>query len=366
MAWAPSTMSVAISSVDVGEAKVLEFRARVLRLYLMVATVACLGVIPTYYAIGIQLLTIVCVVFAFVTIMATVGFQYRWLSLSAASRIFVAAIIIVCASGLYLGDETIDNKPWQLVIPIAVFTLLNAREARLWIAASMLTASLVLLARGPAYELLSSVVLLSAYATVVVAMDVFNRMNEQNIRTIARLSHTDPLTGLYNRQLLVELATNEFNRARRAGEPLCVYMIDIDHFKKFNDHYGHGAGDKGLIKVAHAIRKSARRASDLVFRYGGEEFCVVSSGLSAEASRALAESITDGVREMAIPHAVTNVGVLTVSAGFAHYDDLSGQTLETMLSRADAALYEAKARGRARVVESSEELMRSVVSRRAG
>jgi two-component system chemotaxis family response regulator WspR len=149
--------------------------------------------------------------------------------------------------------------------------------------------------------------------------------------------------------LFEELFVNMFNRARRGNEPLAVYMIDIDHFKKYNDNYGHIAGDRALQQVAEVIRGSARRASDLVFRYGGEEFCVVSSGVSASDAQVIAASIIDGVRDLETPHVSGENGQLTVSIGLAYASSLEGFDTEALLRRADRALYAAKSGGRDRI-----------------
>lgn len=338
--------------MDLGELKVLEFRAAVLRLYLRIALLASIAVIPTYYFVGIDLLFGVCIGFA-VTVGATMLlFRRGRIGLASASRLFLLALVLACMAGLVLGNELIDNKPWQLLVPIAVFTLLGSHEARVWTLGCLLVAGAILGLRGDAYMLISSAAFVVAYATLVVAMDVFTRHNELNIRTIARLSHTDPLTGVFNRQLFDELSRNEMNRAKRAEEELAVYMIDIDHFKKFNDRYGHVAGDRALADVASVIRTRARRASDLVFRYGGEEFCVISSALDCDAAMLLAENILDGVRALRIPHALGEGGRLTVSVGLSHHEFLGGESVQEIVQHADAALYEAKARGRDCLVQS--------------
>ena len=332
--------------MDLGERKVLEFRGQVLGLYFLIASVASLTVIPTYYFIGPDLLALACVVYAVVIVTTAISFSRRKIALQSATNWFLGATVMACMIGLYLGDEMIDNKPWQLVIPVVAFTLAGWRDGLWWTAASLVIALAIFAVRWPAYELLSIIVMAVAYATTASALGVFNHHNENNIRTIARLSHTDSLTGSFNRQLFDELSHSEFNRSLRAEEPLAMYMIDIDHFKKFNDHYGHVAGDQALTATAQLIRSKARRASDLVFRYGGEEFCVISSGLDGDDAHSLAVAIIDGVRELAIEHTQTERGILTVSVGLSQHDFLSGESVESLLKQADSALYEAKLNGR--------------------
>lgn len=191
--------------------------------------------------------------------------------------------------------------------------------------------------------MLSVLAMTLAYLTITVGLCAFNRHNETNIRTIARLSHTDPLTGVYNRQLLEELSNSEFKRSLRAEEPLAIYMLDFVHCKKFNDRYAHVAGDSALAAVATVIRNSAWRASDLVFRYGGEEFCVVCSAIEEKDALTLAEAIVGGVHAAGIVHADGENGVLTISV------DTDAQRI---LESADVALYQAKQSGRNCVVQN--------------
>ena len=236
-----------------------------------------------------------------------------------------------------------------MLVPMIAFLVMGARRGIYWSGVHLLGLGVVFYLRRYGYEPQAVVMLMMAYPTLAYAMYVFTQSNEENIRTISRLSHTDSLTNTYNRQLFDELFVNMFNRARRGNEALAVYMIDIDHFKKYNDNYGHIAGDRALKQVAEVIRRSARRASDLVFRYGGEEFCVVSSGVSSNDAVFIAESIIDGVRDLETTHTSSEHGQLTVSIGLIHARGLDGFDTESLLKRADRALYTAKRRGRDRI-----------------
>jgi len=334
--------------MDLGESKVLEFRAEILRIYLLLSCGISAIVIPIYYFIGIEILTALCGVYAATVAINSMLFLRGKIGLPAAARWFIAMSILVTLAGLYLGDEIIDNKPWQFLVPILAYPITGPREGSQWSAIACAAAIVVFILRGPAYEILSVMILVSAFSTLACALYFFSRYNEQNIRTIARLSHTDSLTGTFNRQLFDELSNNAFSRSRRAEEPLAIYMIDIDHFKEFNDRYGHVAGDRALVSVATVIRNSARRGSDMVFRYGGEEFCVVSTGVNETDARILAEHIINGVRALEIQHAGAERGVLTVSVGLSHHSFLENESAEGILKRADSALYQAKRNGRDR------------------
>jgi diguanylate cyclase (GGDEF)-like protein len=148
----------------------------------------------------------------------------------------------------------------------------------------------------------------------------------------------------------------ECRRALRGGIPLSLLMIDVDHFKAYNDQAGHLAGDETLKVVARTLGDSARRAGELVARYGGEEFTVVLPGLGAEAARSRAEEIRMAMEGKRIPHprsptssfVTFSVGVSTMQASAAASDN-EGDAAQTLIRHADAALYRAKNEGRNRI-----------------
>ncbi len=332
-------------ATDIGERNLLEFRANVLGLYLLIGSAVSVLITPLYFYVGINLLTAACAVYGMCMVLVAVLFRRGSLGLQAATDMFLLATVSACMCGLYLGDELVDNKSWQLVIPVAAFTVVGWRKGLLWCLCALGVALAIIVLRWPRHEMLSVLAMTLAYLTITAGLCAFNRHNETNIRTIARLSHTDPLTGVYNRQLLEELSNSEFKRSLRAEEPLAIYMLDIDHFKKFNDRYGHVAGDSALAAVATVIRNSARRASDLVFRYGGEEFCVVCSAIEEKDALTLADAIVEGVRAAGIVHADGENGVLTISVGLSHQARLVDTDAQRILESADVALYQAKQSG---------------------
>jgi diguanylate cyclase (GGDEF)-like protein len=166
------------------------------------------------------------------------------------------------------------------------------------------------------------------------------------------LAVTDALTELYNRRFFNEVLTREIHRAQRDGSFLSFMMLDIDYFKKYNDSYGHDAGDKALVAVAQAIKKSVHRAGDYVFRLGGEEFGVLLSNTTKENSLYLAQNIRRNIEMLSIKHANSQVtDHITVSIGILVIDfeqeDVDENGFYTM---SDDALYQAKEQGRNRVV----------------
>ena len=171
---------------------------------------------------------------------------------------------------------------------------------------------------------------------------------------LAELARSDALTGLANRRHFDEAKELEFRRAQRLQQPLSLLVCDIDHFKVYNDAYGHARGDECLRAVAEAIRSSVRRAGDLVARIGGEEFAILLSATDEAAALALAERILDSVRATAIPHAGSDAGpFVTLSIGLAVSTSQRANDFDALFQAADAALYRAKASGRNQVVTAA-------------
>lgn len=169
-------------------------------------------------------------------------------------------------------------------------------------------------------------------------------------KQLEKMSNTDPLTGLSNRRHLDKYLENLPLALRTGKQPLAVLIADVDYFKRYNDHYGHAAGDAALVKVANVLRSNTRANSDLVVRYGGEEFLIVLLEASAYAASKVAETLLEEIHRLAIPHTARDDGkqILTISAGIAY--QRSGEPLhaDVLLKRADEALYKAKSSGRDR------------------
>jgi len=156
-----------------------------------------------------------------------------------------------------------------------------------------------------------------------------------------RLAATDPLTGLPNRRAADDALVRELARARRAGTPLCVALLDLDHFKRVNDTFGHHEGDRVLVTVAGVLRAQAR-ITDVIARWGGEEFLAVLPG-DRDGARAYCARVREALAELSI----ANVGAITISAGIAEL--ARDESIEAAVGRADAHLYDAKAAGRDRI-----------------
>lgn len=172
--------------------------------------------------------------------------------------------------------------------------------------------------------------------------------NIQLRETLREQALRDPLTGLYNRRIMEEGLAREIAKAGRESTPLVVGFVDIDHFKDFNDTYGHEAGDYVLKQVGAYLRDHTR-AGDLVSRYGGEEFVTVWLGADLAGAFARAEGLREGVEALHLDLKGEPLGGVTLSIGIALLGE-HGDSAEALLSAADTALYEAKGDGRNRVV----------------
>ena len=173
---------------------------------------------------------------------------------------------------------------------------------------------------------------------------------------LAAEARTDGLTGVANRRAFDEVLDREWRRAMRDGSSLSLLILDVDHFKAFNDANGHQVGDDSLRTVARTIAHSVQRAGDFVARYGGEEFAVILPGTERHEALAVAQRICGAVHALRLPHAASPSGpYLTISIGAATAMATAGGTMEMpqgLLQAADLALYKAKSNGR-NCVESS-------------
>lgn len=166
---------------------------------------------------------------------------------------------------------------------------------------------------------------------------------------LAHLALNDPLTGLANRRCLNETLDVEVRRAQREKTPLALLMVDIDHFKLFNDTYGHPAGDACLQEVGKLLAACVRRPTDLVARYGGEEMAVVLPLTDQAGAAVVAQMMLDQLEEKAIPHRSSPFARVTLSIGIASASGAELDGWQSLLDSADAALYAAKRMGRNRL-----------------
>lgn len=169
--------------------------------------------------------------------------------------------------------------------------------------------------------------------------------NKQLIERLSKLAHRDPLTGIANRRYFDHYFDAVLLRESTLQSPFSLILLDVDFFKKYNDHYGHQQGDECLIRLATCLESATRRAQDLVARYGGEEFVIMLPKSDVHEATQVAQRIEALLAGLAMPHAASEVASwVTVSQGIAQW--LPGQDREQLLGAADRALYRAKELGR--------------------
>lgn len=173
---------------------------------------------------------------------------------------------------------------------------------------------------------------------------------------LRQLAFVDGLTGIANRRRFDDALQSAWRHGLRTQEPLALVMFDIDHFKLYNDHYGHQQGDISLQAVANTVHQLMQRPYDLAARYGGEEFVCLLPGCTAAHLPAKAEQLRAAIAALQLPHAASPTAAhLTISVGAAHFLPSADASPQLLLKQADAALYQAKRQGRNRVCMTTAE-----------
>ncbi|WP_454743633.1 sensor domain-containing diguanylate cyclase [Cupriavidus necator] len=233
---------------------------------------------------------------------------------------------------LYSFRRTPDY-PLVVVVGLSVNDVLAPWRSRAWLFSALIAAVDIL------------IIVLS----VLLSRQWRRRMDME--RHLVLMVNTDGLTGLGSRRALDDAADIEWRRARRHGQPFSLLMVDVDHFKQFNDRYGHLVGDDALASVADCIQRHIRRPGDFAGRYGGEEFAILLPNTDAAGASAIAETIRAAVQKLHIENADSAFGELTISVGVVtDVPDAGGNRtfgeLRTFLRAGDEALYQAKRAGR--------------------
>ncbi|HEX5801809.1 MAG TPA: diguanylate cyclase [Azospira sp.] len=188
---------------------------------------------------------------------------------------------------------------------------------------------------------------------LIAVVETLRDMTEQKQAQIAlqNLAARDALTGIANRRSFDSAMTLEWARAQREAQPLSLILADVDHFKRYNDHYGHPQGDECLRQVAGALASAVYRPADLAARYGGEEFAIVMPNTDASGAAAVAARVGERIRQLELAHAHSDVAEhVTLSIGVATLLPTKGKEAATLVGAADKALYAAKRAGRNRLI----------------
>ena len=191
--------------------------------------------------------------------------------------------------------------------------------------------------------------------------DMRDQLHKLNAE-LENLSQRDGLTRLYNRRTFTELSKQQWSIATRNHQPLSLIMLDIDHFKPYNDFYGHPAGDECLRRISKALSDALQRPADIVARYGGEEFIILLPETELHGAKLVGENILLAINQLEIMHERSNTAShVTASIGIASCQHTTGRTLDDMIKQADSMLYHAKNNGRNRVAAQESALFKTIL-----
>lgn len=248
----------------------------------------------------------------------------------------------------------VATYPLFLVVGVAKDEILEDWTVSTWRSATALVILLVLVYCGGIKIVRQVSLREAAQAQTVRAHEDLEKM----FTALEAQSQRDGLTGVFNRRYFDSALEAQADRFPRVGGGVSLLMIDVDHFKQYNDNYGHVAGDRCLKRVATAIAATARREVDIVARYGGEEFAILLPACETGGAMVVANQVCQAVRELGIVHVTNPVGTLTISVGVAVMLSDQGMpcSAKEFVDQADKALYLAKATGRDRAVLYQEEL----------
>lgn len=271
-------------------------------------------------------------------------------------RIFILVVLVSVSGGALTSNASMIRAYYSYAFPIFLLLaihsfLIGDKTWNLIGTLIVIYAVFLALTSRKLYDsLLDSIVLRFKWEGMASELEDTKTKLEQAVEHLQHLSAIDALTGIENRRSFDAAIAREWSRARRGKHSIALLMIDVDHFKKYNDTYLHQMGDQALIAVAHVIQRYARRPGDLAARYGGEEFALILSHPDSKHINSLAEEMREEVLGLEIGH--ENSGVhqyLTISIGVAFINEPESDDYSPMISAADTALYQAKQEGRNRV-----------------
>ena len=207
-----------------------------------------------------------------------------------------------------------------------------------------------ILTAAPLTTIVGTTAIISQFKNITERKIAEQKLEELN-RTLTQMARVDGLTQIANRRHFDETIQQEWSRLRRDKKPLSLLLADIDYFKKYNDCYGHQAGDQCLIKVGATLKETIKRPADLAARYGGEEFVILLPDVALAGAKQVGRKIIQAVAELAIEHQASEVSsFVTLSIGAACMLPDGEQTTADLIAQADARLYQAKEQGRNRLV----------------
>jgi diguanylate cyclase (GGDEF)-like protein len=335
-------------------AKTAQYRRRYLLFVSVQGLISALILAPLLHLWGLDGTSFACLLYIPVCIVVIWGSLRSQQRLDVFVSLYIFATLLVTLAGIYFQGSVAYGDPWILICPAVAFAICKRRVATGW---TLLTLLALFIVRGVElypFPLASTVFLALAIICIATLLYQFSAQIEKNESLIIELGNTDSLTNTLNRRSFHKVLQDEFRRNHRHSTSMTVLMVDVDYFKLYNDHYGHVLGDGVLVGIAKTLKQTAKRAGDFVFRYGGEEFCILCSGLEAAQAAAFAETLRANVEALALKHEHSPIGRISVSIGYRHSGTLAPLTPEIFVEEADKVLYRAKANGRNRVESYAE------------
>ena len=287
-----------------------------------------------------------------------------WVSTSADDQSFYAAILIVTLIAVISVSVTVVIREcyltylFTMIVPLAAWLAYNYEDRPFnLILSGLLTVLAIVMTVASSWmsrsftEMVQSNLERAAMAKDL--SDLSDSLRQRNSqleearKQLSNMATIDELTGLGNRWALNQMLQTELSRAKRSGVPLALVILDVDHFKLYNDTYGHPAGDIALKSIAEILMSVTARAGDMAARMGGEEFLLILPGATAHAAQATAEKIRERLAKLALAHGTSpTASVITLSQGIVSCIPSMATDAEALVAAADEALYQSKDNGR--------------------
>lgn len=314
------------------------------RMLLVLCAFAVIAISPFVYMRWLDGDIVMALIDAFIVLVmaAFFGFFYRHKNVVVAKIIFASFLALVIVVTVALRGQ--PHLYWLYPAMIAFYYILSARAAGVICFIAITLIAIIIFSNTSDLEILTIVFTLSL--TAGFAYVIFSNYSKTN-QKLALLASIDPLTSSGNRRALDKKLIKILADQRRTPSKASLLLLDLDHFKKINDNYGHANGDQVLIELVELIKKFTRPL-DSLYRYGGEEFIVLPLTVDLLEAKLVAENLREKIAQSKFANDIS----ITVSVGVAEYR--AGETAEAWISRADAALYLAKDLGRNRVVIETE------------
>ena len=330
-----------------------KFRSEIFRLYINLGLIISLPMAVMYNYVGLDIVAAASAAYFISFVIVYFWIQkYKTLDMRAVRFLLVCSVLLMLIAH-YQGNELIDNKPWPVLLPILAMSLTGPKEGALWSVFMMITLSITTAITPNDYEAFSILLQQAAIATTTVIFFHFVKHNDNSMKLISELSQIDSLTQIYNRHYFNLTFDNEVRRSYRNNSQFVILMLDVDYFKSFNDLYGHQQGDKVLAQIAQTLKDNLRRPGDFIYRYGGEEFCILLTDTGHQDATKYANNLLKSIYDLNISHDGSSFKRVTASIGMVHSINHDKKFSYNLLNLADKALYKAKEHGRNQIVEDN-------------